>query len=122
VGVDGLPPLSPGPFSPLGSPQSFVVTPGEDLTITVRALLPDPAPPDASLWLGIASGVPGSSLDGPAVIGTDVAWPEAINGPGVQRYTVHWTVPASLPPGTVRQLIAQAPDGGRVIATFKVAG
>src|SRR5258707_14909795 len=43
VGVNDLAPLPPGPaaLSPLGSPQPFTVTPGEHLTITVAALLPD---------------------------------------------------------------------------------
>jgi|SRR5215469_2164218 len=121
VGVGTLPWVSLAGFSPLGSPQSFVVTPGENLTITVGAMLPGPALTNRSLWLGVASGVSYSSPAGPSSIGTDVSWPETINGPGPQWYTVTWTVPTSLPPGAVKQLVVDTPDGGGVIATFEVA-
>jgi hypothetical protein len=80
----------------------YVISPGEDLAITVDVTVPAHVPV-TGLWLGITDGV----LSGPASMSPILA---ARTGtrllPGVHRFRLHWVVPGGLRPGASRQLSA----------------
>jgi hypothetical protein len=107
-----------------GTVPRFVIAPGEDITINVGVTVPAHATVKG-LWLGIASGSWGSGPDGPTGVSpTLAARTRAPLGPGVQQFTLHWVVPAGLPHGKSRQLVASwaITDGAatRAIAEFVV--
>ena len=94
---------------PAGSSTAprFAVTPGENLTIVVDAYVPADTTMSA-VWLGITDGVLSPRPDGPANMNPILAARSgAPLSPGVHRFTLRWAVPASLRPGTSRQLAAE---------------
>lgn len=109
----------------------YVITPGEELAITVDATVPAHVTVTA-LWLGITDGVLSADPHGPSGMSPVLA---ARTGtrllPGVHQFRLHWLVPGGLPPGASRQLSAawtwaggQWPPGAQegVIAELGVQG
>jgi hypothetical protein len=99
VTVNGQTQLSPG-----GTRPRYLITPGENLTMTVDVTIP-PHITLTGLWLGITNDVLAPRSTGPADMSPIlVASTRAPLGPGQHRFGMHWVVPAALLPGTDRQL------------------
>ena len=83
--------------------SSYVISPGEDMAITVDVTFPARLTV-TGLWLGIIDGVLAGHADMSPIL-------EARTGthllPGVHRFQLHWVVPRGLRPGTSRQLSAE---------------
>jgi hypothetical protein len=86
----------------------FVVFPGEDLSITVDAIVPAGVTL-TGLWLGITDGILAPRRDGPPdhMSPVLVAVADTTLTPGGHRFSFDWVVPAELGPGTERELSAQ---------------
>lgn len=83
---------------------SFAVTPGAHLTMVVEVTVPAHATFKA-LWLGIVGNLMTSSPDGvPELHPMLNAHTHPLLGPGLHKFTLHWVVPATLPPGARRGL------------------
>ena len=99
VTVNGHTQLIPGRTLP-----GYVITPGENLTMTVDVTIP-PHITLTGLWLGITNGVLTSRPTGPADMSPILAASTGTPlGPGRHRFGMHWVVPTALSPGTDRQL------------------
>lgn len=83
-------------------PPSFTVTPGEDLRINVEVTVPAQHRV-AALWLGISRGAIGA----PGDLRPILVHARQPLGPGSYRFRLRWTVPAGLPPGTLRYVAAE---------------
>jgi hypothetical protein len=87
-----------------GTPPDYVITPGENLTMTVDVIIP-PHITLTGLWLGVTNGVLAPRPTGPADMSPILAAStRAPLGPGRHRFGMHWVVPTALSPGTDRQL------------------
>jgi hypothetical protein len=87
-----------------GTPPRYVITPGENLTMTVDVTIP-PHFTVTGLWLGITNGVLGPRPAGPAYMSPILAASTRTPlGPGRHRFSMDWVAPAGLRPGTDRQL------------------
>ncbi|GEM_PF-4124040 len=99
VTVNGQSQVVPG-----STPARYVITPGENLAITVDVTIP-PHITVTGLWLGITDGVLAPRPAGPADMSPILAAsPRAPLGPGQHRFGMRWVAPAGLRPGTDRQL------------------
>jgi hypothetical protein len=99
VTVNGQTQLIPGRTQP-----RYVITPGENLTMTVDVTIP-PHIRLTGLWLGITNGVLTPRPTGPADMSPILAARTgAPLGPGRHRFGMHWVVPTALRAGTDRQL------------------
>jgi len=99
VSVNGQALVVPG-----GTPPRYVITPGENLTMTVDVTIP-PHITVTGLWLGITNGVLTPRPTGPAEMSPIlVARTRAPLGPGRHRFGMDWVAPTALRPGTDRQL------------------
>jgi hypothetical protein len=104
ITVNGQVPASAGPDSSL---PRYVISPGEDLSITVDAIVPEDVTVTA-LWLGITDGVLSPRRDGPANMSPVLAaYTDTTLTPGAHSFSLRWVVPAELGPGTKRQLSVQ---------------
>jgi hypothetical protein len=122
----GTPPIArPGaiPFSPSftvrvngqsgihpqgGGIPRFAITPGEQLRISIGVTIPAHAkvttltPTVTALWLGVSGDVLGTPGDMRPIL----ARTRKPLTPGVHTFRLRWTVPAGLPRGTTRHLVA----------------
>lgn len=98
VTVNGQAQLIPGRTQP-----RYVITPGENLTMTVDVTIP-PHITLTGLWLGITNGVLTPRPTGPADMSPILARTRAPLGPGRHRFGMHWVAPTALRAGTDRQL------------------
>jgi hypothetical protein len=86
----------------------FAVTPGEHLRISIGVTVPAHArvttltPRVTALWLGVSGGVIGTPGDMRPIL----ARTRKPLTPGLHTFTLRWTVPAGLPRGTTRYLVA----------------
>jgi len=105
ITVNGLAPTS---FEPRSSLPRFVIFPGEDLSITVDAIVPANVTV-SGLWLGITAGILALRRNGPPdhMSPVLVAVTDTTLTPGGHHFTFNWAVPAELGPGTKRELSAQ---------------
>jgi hypothetical protein len=78
----------------------FTVSPGRRLTISVRAVVPEPRP-IAALWLGITNGILSGHANMTPILAASTRKPLR---PGPHQFVLHWTVPAGMRPGDTRQL------------------
>ena len=87
-----------------GALPLFTVSPGERLTITVKVTVPQSQTMTA-LWLGITSGAE-TSANVPTYMKPVLGGGRRALRPGAHWFVLHWTVPAGLKPGAVRELSA----------------
>ena len=86
----------------------FAVTPGEQLKISIGMTVPARArvttltPRVTALWFGVSGGVLGTPSDMRPIL----AHTRKPLGPGRHAFRLRWTVPAGLPRGTARYLVA----------------
>jgi len=110
VTVNGRAPASPGREQ--GVPH-YVISPGEELSITVDATVPEGATGTA-MWLGITDGMLSARRSGPVNMSPVLAArTDTTPSPGAHRFSFRWAVPAELGPGASRQLTAQWAWSGR---------
>jgi hypothetical protein len=108
------------------TPVVYAIKPGEKLTMTVDLTIPARTRVTVTgLWMGITNGLLSPTYNGPRDMSPIlVAHPRAALGPGTYKFTLHWVAPASLRPGSSRQLSTEFtyPDGGdeRIVAVFNV--
>jgi hypothetical protein len=94
-------------FPGQGTQPVYVITPGENLSITVDVAVPARATVTA-LWLGITDGIFAPRPQGPADMSPILAAStKSPLGPGTHRFSMHWTAPTTLRPGDSRQLSAE---------------
>lgn len=93
---------SQGYAPPSTGGAGFAAAPGERLVMRVGVRVPAHVKVTA-LWLGISRGTLGSPTDLSPVL----AHTRAPLGPGTHSFTLHWTVPAGLRPGTRLYLATQ---------------
>ena len=84
----------------------YVITPGENLTITVDVSVQAHLTVTA-LWLGITDGVLAPRLAGPADMTVLAAYTHRLTGPAEHRFRMRWAAPEGLRPGSSRQLSAE---------------
>jgi hypothetical protein len=91
-------------FDSEGMQPSYLISPGENLVITIDATVPARLTVTA-MWLGITDGVLASRPDGPASMSPILAsYRDQLAGPAEHEFSLRWTVPKTLPAGTTRQL------------------
>jgi len=97
-----------GQFKKNGSPPSFTVTPGEHLRIQIGVIVPAHAKV-TTLWLGVTKdeiSSPGRDGQRPPGMRPVLAHTRKPLTPGLHTFTLTWTMPAQLPPGTTLSLAA----------------
>ena len=91
-------------FGPGLALPRYVITPGENLTITVRVSVQTHVVVTA-VWLGITDGVLSPRPGGPAAMSPVLtAYTYEITGPAERDFRFRWTVPKELRAGDSRQL------------------
>jgi hypothetical protein len=92
------------------APPRIVVSPGEDLSLTVDVTVPEHVTV-TDLWLGITDGVLSGHANMSPLLAAST---DTTLNPGAHRFTLRWVVPADLRPGAGRQLSAQWAWPGQV--------